>query len=227
MQEPANGEERRAAACPWRTFAVLPSTHTRRGYPAIMHPLARLVLPIAAAVALAGCQAATPTTTSGPTGSASAGATASANGADVMFTQMMIPHHEQAVVMSDIILAKPDISAEVTKLATAIKQAQQPEIDQMKGWLEAWGATGHGDHSGHAGMDGMLTDEQLQAIRDASGAEAEKLFLTGMIGHHQGAVTMANEVLADGTDSEVKKLAEAIVTTQQAEIEQMQKLLDR
>lgn len=191
-----------------------------------MLSVARLALPLVAAVALAGCQASTPASTASPVGTASAGATASANAADVMFAQMMIPHHEQAVVMSDLMLGKSGISAEVTTLATQIKGAQQPEIDQMKGWLKAWGASEHGDHSGHAGMDGMLSDEQLQAIKDASGAEAEKLFLTGMIGHHEGAVTMANQVLDNGSDPAVKKLAEAIVTTQQAEIDHMNKLLN-
>lgn len=190
-----------------------------------MHVLARVTLPIAIALALAGCQAATPGATSAGTPAASS-SVATADPADVMFAQMMIPHHEQAVVMSDIMLGKSGISAEVLALATQIKQAQQPEIDLMKGWLTKWGASEHGDHSGHSGMDGMLSDEQLQAIRDASGADAEKLFLTGMIGHHEGAVTMANQVLADGSDPAVRKLAEAIVTTQQAEIDHMKKLLN-
>ncbi|HMQ36346.1 MAG: DUF305 domain-containing protein [Propionibacterium sp.] len=191
-----------------------------------MRMLARLALPIAAGLALAGCQA-PPSVTPAPAASASAGPTRSANAADAMFAQMMIPHHEQAVVMSDAMLAKPGISAEVTTLATQIKNAQQPEIDQMRGWLKAWGAAEHGDHHGHTGMDGMLTEQELAALKDAQGAQAEKLFLTGMIRHHEGAVAMAKEVQANGADPDVRELADAIITSQQAEIDQMKRLLER
>ena len=144
-----------------------------------------------------------------------------------MFAQMMIPHHEQAVVMSEAMLAKKGISAEVTTLATQIKNAQQPEIDQMKNWLKAWGASDHGNHSGHTGMDGMLTPAELDALRTAQGAEAEKLFLTGMVKHHEGAVAMAKQVRADGSAPAVRTLADAIISSQQAEIDQMKKLLAR
>ncbi|MFT4294266.1 MAG: DUF305 domain-containing protein [Micropruina sp.] len=190
-----------------------------------MRYLARLALPLAAGLALAGCQSPAAAPSSTPP-SASATASSAANAADVMFTQMMIPHHEQAVVMSDAMLAKQGISAEVTKLATAIKNAQQPEIDQMKGWLKAWGSSEHGDHHGHTGMDGMLSDQELETLKAAQGKEAEKLFLTGMIKHHEGAVAMAKEVQAKGSDPAVKKLADAIITSQQAEIDQMKKLLE-
>ena len=142
-----------------------------------------------------------------------------------MFTQMMIPHHEQAVTMSDLIVAKQGIAADVTSLATAIKGAQQPEIDQMRSWLKAWGAAEGGEHSGHAGMGGMLSQQQLDAIRNARGVEAEKLFLAGMIGHHEGAVTMAKQVEANGTNADVMKLATAIISSQQAEIDQMKTML--
>ncbi len=189
-----------------------------------MKNLARIALPLAAGLALVGCQSPAATPSSAP--SASASASSAANAADVMFTQMMIPHHEQAVVMSDAMLAKQGISAEVTTLATQIKNAQQPEIDQMRGWLKAWGASDHGDHHGHTGMDGMLSEQELNALKAAQGKEAEKLFLTGMIQHHEGAVAMAKEVQAKGSDPEVKKLAEAIITSQQAEIDQMKKLLN-
>ena len=144
-----------------------------------------------------------------------------------MFTQMMIPHHEQAVVMSDAMLAKPGISADVTTLATQIKNAQQPEIDQMRGWLKTWGASEHGDHGGHTGMDGMLSEQELAALKSAQGTEAERLFLTGMIKHHEGAVAMAKEAQDKGADPNVKQLAGAIIAGQQAEIDQMKKLLNR
>ncbi len=189
-----------------------------------MKKLALLALPVVAGLALSGCQS--PAATPGSAPSASVSASSAANAADVMFAQMMIPHHEQAVVMSDAMLAKQGISPEVTKLATEIKNAQQPEIDQMRGWLKAWGASDHGDHHGHTGMDGMLSEQELDALKAAQGKEAERLFLTGMIQHHEGAVAMAKEVQAKGSDPEVKKLADAIVTSQQAEIDQMKKLLN-
>lgn len=190
-----------------------------------MKKLAQLALPLAAGLALVGCQSPAAAPSSAP--SASVSASSAANAADVMFTQMMIPHHEQAVVMSEAMLAKKDISAEVTTLATQIKNAQQPEIDQMKNWLNAWGASDHGNHSGHTGMDGMLTPAELDALRTAQGAEAEKLFLTGMIKHHEGAVAMAKQVRADGSAPAVRTLADAIISSQQAEIDQMKKLLAR
>lgn len=69
----------------------------------------------------------------------SAAASADFNDADAMFAQKMIPHHAQAVEMSDIILAKEGVPAEVTDLATRIKAAQGPEIEKMTGWLQSWG----------------------------------------------------------------------------------------
>ncbi len=189
-----------------------------------MKKFALLALPLAAGLALVGCQS--PAATPSATPSASVSASVAANAADVMFTQMMIPHHEQAVVMSDIMLAKQGISPAVTKLATEIKNAQQPEIDQMRGWLKAWGAPEQSNHHGHTGMDGMLSEQELNVLKAAQGKEAEKLFLTGMIAHHEGAVAMAKEVQAKGSDPEVTKLADAIITSQQAEIDQMKKLLN-
>lgn len=164
------------------------------------------------------------------TGSSSDSAAAHAvHPADVMFVTMMIPHHEQAVQMSDLLLAKSGVDPDVRKLAQQIKAAQQPEIERMQGWMTDWGIDdsdmGGMDHSDH--MGGMLTAEQLDALKKANGPEGQKLFLEGMIQHHEGAITMANNVLSGGQDPQVKTLAETIVTTQQAEITEMEKLLGR
>ena len=166
-------------------------------------------------------------------GAPSAGATSpgsvAKNPADVMFVVMMIPHHQQAVEMSDLLLAKSGVDADVRKLAGQIKAAQQPEIDQMKGWLDDWGIDGSHmnamDHSGH--MGGMMSKEQLATLRKADGPTGQKLYLEGMIKHHQGAIDMANNVLGVGQDPDVKKLAETIVVSQQAEIVEMKKMLGR
>ena len=164
-----------------------------------------------------------------PSSAAASPGSAAVNPADIMFVVMMIPHHEQAVEMSDLLLAKSGVDADVRELAEQIKGAQQPEIDQMKGWLSDWGIDASQmsrmDHSGH--MDGMLSQEQMEALRKADGPTGQKLFLEGMIEHHQGAVDMANNVLGVGKDPGVKKLAEVIVASQQAEIAEMQEMLGR
>lgn len=154
-----------------------------------------------------------------------------ANMADVMFVQMMIPHHEGAIEMSDVLLAKSGIDPDVVAMAEQIKAAQGPEIEQMEAWLDDWGMPQMNDgmdgmdHGGMGGMDGM-TDEDMQALEDASGPEAGDLFLEQMIVHHEGAIDMAEQVLDDGEHPEVRELAESIISSQAAEIEQMRSMLD-
>ncbi|MHC6593038.1 DUF305 domain-containing protein [Arthrobacter sp. C152] len=147
------------------------------------------------------------------------------NQADIMFAQMMIPHHAQAVEMSGIILAKPDMPAEITALATKIKDAQAPEIEQMTGWLQDWNVpTMMSDHSGH-GMSGMVDDAGIDKLRAATGTDAQRLFLEQMIGHHEGAIDMAQQEISAGKFPGALQLSHAIVDAQQAEITQMKQLL--
>jgi uncharacterized protein (DUF305 family) len=148
--------------------------------------------------------------------------TGSGDPGDVMFAQMMIPHHEQAVEMSDIALAR-STDPEITELAQEIRDAQQPEIDQMKAWLGEWGVPVMTDHSDHA-MAGMLSDEEIAELGTLSGDAFDRAFLEGMIAHHEGALVMAESV-RDSADPDVQELAEAIVITQTAEIEQMRQML--
>lgn len=154
------------------------------------------------------------------------------NDADVMFAQGMIPHHEQAVKMSDLMLAKPDADPRVLALARQIKEAQAPEIIQLTGWLEGWGfkvmpMDDGMDHSGHAGsgMDGMMSEKDMEELETASGTEASRLLLEGMVKHHEGAVEMAQTEIAEGENPEAIKLAESIVASQQQEITVMKDLL--
>jgi uncharacterized protein (DUF305 family) len=154
--------------------------------------------------------------------------TSAGSESDVMFAQMMIPHHQQAVEMS--ILAETRASSpEIKALAAEIKQAQQPEIDLMTVWLNEWDApvlTGDdamGAHSGH-GMAGMLTDEQLAALANSSGPEFDTLFAEYMIEHHEGAIDMAQAV-ADSSDARVAELAQGIIETQRAEIAELEAFL--
>jgi uncharacterized protein (DUF305 family) len=156
------------------------------------------------------------------------------NDADVMFAQLMIPHHEQAVEMSDLMLAKDGISPEVTDLATRIKDAQGPEIRTMTGWLEAWGKPVEADggmqghdmgSAGGSASEGMLSEDQLSELDAADGTDASRLFLESMTAHHEGAVGMAQDEIEDGQDPEAIGLAERIVETQSAEITEMDELL--
>ena len=140
---------------------------------------------------------------------------------ELMFASMMIPHHSQAVTMSELALANTT-NPEVLALATAIRDAQGPEITQMQSWLDQ--SDYSGTHAGHMDMGGMLSDEEIAKLAVAKGAAFDRLFLEGMIAHHEGAIQMA-EMIKDSTNSEVKKLFNNIVSSQSAEIEAMKTLL--
>lgn len=185
--------------------------------------------PLALALVLAGCAGGASTTSMPGMGGSSASASPSMavqgefNAADSMFVTMMIPHHQQAVEMSDMILSKTGVDPRVTDLAQQIKDAQAPEIEQMQSWLAAWGVDAAG---GMSGMDdGMMSDDDMAALDAADGADASRLFLEQMIVHHQGAIDMAQAEIADGKNPDALALAQAIVKTQTAEIAHMQDLL--
>lgn len=141
---------------------------------------------------------------------------------DVMFAQMMIPHHQQAVDMSQLAQTR-STNPELLALAKQIENAQAPEIEQMQGWIEASGSSMHMNHE--MGMGGMLSDEDMADLEKASGNEFDRLYLTGMIAHHEGAIAMTH-MITNSDNSEVKQLSENIVNSQTAEIEQMKKMLE-
>ncbi|WP_375386784.1 DUF305 domain-containing protein [uncultured Amnibacterium sp.] len=156
----------------------------------------------------------------------------SQNAQDVSFAQGMAMHHLQAIEMADVLLAKHGVDARVTSLAREIKAAQQPEIEEMNGWLSSWGETTvtASMGAGHAmsGMgDGMMSEADMTALKDASGSTASSLFLTQMVEHHRGAVAMARTEQAAGRDPRAVALADSIVTSQTAQIADMQQLLKR
>lgn len=186
--------------------------------------------PLAIALALAGCTGSgTPGGMPGMdhgSGSTPPGsATARPDADDSMFVMMMIPHHEQAIEMSDLILAKPGVDQRVLDLAQQIKDAQGPEIELMEGWLDEWGMPSSGGMGGMDHGDGMMSDDDMAELEAAEGVEAARLFLTQMIEHHEGAIEMAEDELDDGTDADVRELAEQIITSQTEEIATMQQLL--
>lgn len=139
---------------------------------------------------------------------------------DQNFAEMMIPHHQQAIEMSDIALEK-SANPEVIDLAQQIKAAQDPEIDEMA----SWPGVNPEMHMGHA-MDGMLSEDEMTALRKSTSPQFERLFLQGMIKHHQGAIDMAKEV-KNSSNEVVSKLARSIISAQEAENQAMEELLTR
>lgn len=163
------------------------------------------------------------------------------NDADVSFAQDMIPHHQQAVVMSDLALRQSQNQA-VRSLATQIRDAQQPEIQTMQGWLKAWGKTpqssttssmpgmDHGSSTSAGGTtmtmsSGMMSDADINSMSTLTGAAFDRMFLDGMIKHHQGAITMAQTERSNGSFPGAKQMAENIISSQQGEIDRMTQLL--
>lgn len=188
---------------------------------------------VAAALLLSGCGSDSGSDSAAPdAGTPAATQPAAGTGAapaDAAFAQSMIPHHEQAVDMSQMMLAKNGVDPEVKKLAEDIKAAQGPEIEKMHGWLEAWGQptmmAGGSDHSSHSSMSGMMSEADLGKLESAQGTEASRMFLEQMIEHHKGAITMAEQEAASGSDPDAVELAKKIVADQQAEIDKMKDLL--
>ncbi|MFJ6198730.1 DUF305 domain-containing protein [Micromonospora sp. NPDC092111] len=195
---------------------------------------------LTAALALAGCGGDHSTgaghgrPAAGSTGGTPANASTGVADADVMFAQMMIPHHQQAVRMSELAESRAR-DPEVKQLAAQIKAAQAPEIATMTGWLTAWGrpvpsgspADGHRPGGMDHGMPGMMSDADLVKLESAAGQEFDRQFLTMMIAHHEGAVSMARTESTDGAHPDARALAERIVTGQQREIDTMTRLLAR
>ncbi|WP_250213642.1 DUF305 domain-containing protein [Acrocarpospora catenulata] len=155
-----------------------------------------------------------------------AAASADFNDADVMFAQMMIPHHEQAVEMAQLAQTRAS-DQEVRDLAVRIKAAQDPEIKLLQDWLAEWGrlaAPGEGmDH----GMAGMMTGDDMKTLEAATGTAFDRNFAQMMIAHHNGAIQMAKTEQAGGVNPDAVALAKTIETTQQAEVDQLQAILDR
>ena len=147
--------------------------------------------------------------------------TSAFSGTDIMFAQMMIPHHQQAVDMSTL-AETHTTNPEILALAKQIKDAQAPEIKQMTAWIESSNASMDMGHD--MGMNGMLSDEQMTALGDAQGAAFDKLYLEGMIGHHEGALQMA-KMIENSSNAEAITLAGNIVSSQSAEIEKMKQML--
>lgn len=164
---------------------------------------------------------------------------AAATAVDIGFAQDMSAHHQQALMMSDMVSV--DSSPDVRGLVNQIRAGQWQEIGQMTGWLQILDAPlqsdqtmswmnpkGHG-HSGTApaAMPGTATGDELTALHDATGVEAEILFLQLMIRHHQGGVDMAAHAGQEAGDPAIRRAATAMVKEQSEEIGVMTVMLDQ
>lgn len=203
--------------------------------------MAALMAAAAAVVAVSSCSTSTQSSPASPSTTATQAASGH-NMADVMFAHMMIPHHQQALDLSALV---PDRSTnqELITLAATIASEQQPEIDQMQAMLAEWGAMpgmsnmpGHGGMGdmpgmgdmggmGGMGMSGMIDAATVTKLTSLSGQPFDVLWLQSMIVHHQGAIEMAQNEVADGSNPGMVNLAKGMVTAQQAEIDQMQRML--
>lgn len=147
-----------------------------------------------------------------------------------MFVTMMIPHHQQAVEMADLMLTKTGADARVLELAQQIRAAQAPEIELMLGWLEEWGMpysseSGHGMGHGDGDGGGMMSEQDMADLEEATGDDASRLFLEQMIVHHEGALQMTEMQLETGQHPDVLELAQQMHDDQSAEIGTMRQLL--
>ncbi|MEK6304213.1 MAG: DUF305 domain-containing protein [Acidobacteriota bacterium] len=162
-----------------------------------------------------------------------------ASAADAQFMQGMIMHHAQAVEMTALIESHTE-NKDVRSLGARISRSQSDEIKFMKRWLASRGqptshaihdmSHGNMSHESMALMPGMLTAEQMEALRKARGEEFDRLFLAGMIQHHGGALTMVRDLFdtaGAGQDAELFNFATDVDSGQRAEIRIMQSMLER
>ena len=146
---------------------------------------------------------------------------------DVMFLQMMVPHHEQAILISEI-AHKQAHSDAIKKLAKAIATAQKVEVNKMQEWLSEAGEPFMSDGM-PMGTEGMLSEQEIIDLRGANGKAFDKLFIAGMTAHHKGAIAMAKVEVDSGQNDKVKAFAVAVIALQGAEIvtlKAIQKLID-
>ena len=200
----------------------------------IMALVAAAAAALTVGAALGGCGTTTAPSSSSATNSPSVAQ--AHNQADITFAQGMIPHHAQAIAMSKMAAQRAG-SPQVKDLAARIQAEQQPEIDQLSGFLRAWGAPVPSTNGPMAGMGqggmgpmggampGMMSGDQMHQMGQATGIGFDRMFLQMMIAHHQGAVTMAKAELANGQSPDARQLAQRIIDAQQREITEMQTLL--
>ena len=148
-----------------------------------------------------------------------------ANMVDVLFLALMVPHHQQAVDMSDMVLADPDISPETKDIAQRIRASQSAEIDYMNHLASEWDQEElMRSHADHLSM-GMISQQQMEELRSSTGAGMERLFLRLMYQHHEGAIKELGNLVKNGGYQPLRDLAQQMKDTQLAEMDEMAALL--
>jgi uncharacterized protein (DUF305 family) len=142
---------------------------------------------------------------------------------EIMFAQMMIPHHKQAISISETALKKSQ-NQEILKLSRQIKSLQSSEVSQLTYWLKATDSSMTMDHD--MKMSGMLTANELSSLKRLTGTQFDRTFLQLMIKHHLGALEML-DLIDDSENAEAKALAKAIKSAQSKEITSMKQLLKK
>ncbi|MEU9286078.1 DUF305 domain-containing protein [Streptomyces sp. NPDC048275] len=144
----------------------------------------------------------------------------SPNSADFAYARMMIEHHTQALKMTELAPEQAK-SGPVKQLAARITAAQAPEITTMEGWLKTHDGEKHPTTHQHKTMPGMATEAQLRTLRAARGKAFDELFLKLMITHHDGAISMATDVKAQGNNLQIEEMADDVIAQQTSEINRM------
>lgn len=172
----------------------------------------------AALVLLSGCTGSAGPDAAGP--SVSASVNGGANDADLHFAETMPGHHDQAIEMSKMLLGKPRVKAELIELAKGVQATHQVQLDTMRAWSDTWAAAPAAPHTDeangssnnhHGGQGGLLTERQMEELDLADTPNAQKLYLDGMIRHHQGALALAADEVRNGKEKDALTLAQAIV----------------
>jgi uncharacterized protein (DUF305 family) len=167
----------------------------------------------------ASVEASGPRATSGATGP-----TYSSKGADILFAQMTLLHHQQTVALAELLTTKSGIRAEVREIAQRLRSLEEPEIPVLRGWLLEWNAPESLNlHSGHP-MKGILTDVELAALEALDGAELERQWLVRMIAHQDGAAVFAGAVVRQTQDERVRTMARRVIQTMPTQVVELQGL---
>lgn len=198
----------------------------------ILNTRALVALVLGITLGLTGCSNADD---SADDSAATSTSTSDHNAADVEFSTEMIPHHAQALVMVDMTRGRP-MDPEFEALTVAIRDAQAPEIELMTDWLVDWDEevpatmrdhsnAGGGMNDGMGMGPGMMTDDDFDGLESTGDTSFQDMWLTMMIEHHEGAIEMAETEVAEGLYAPSVELAQRIITSQTAEIAQMQDML--
>ena len=152
------------------------------------------------------------------------------NDEDLRFAQLMEPHHDQAVSMCEMVLSKRGVKPEVRKIAEEIRKVRESQIEILNEWNQSWNPgrdveVPEDESAPHHGGHGLMTERQMQELDLADGSAAQRLFLEGMIRHHEGAVAIAEAEAMAGGYPDAVELAKEMVATQHAEIASMQQIL--